>query len=131
MANTHDNPPDNDIYLVLRAPDKLIDDQSNMQVCLQRSLRTDKKWMVRVDGKTVHFGATGYQDYTTHKDAQRKQRYINRHRAREDWTKRGVATAGFWARWLLWNQETLRGIDRVHRETLQLEDQAVQGAKMR
>jgi hypothetical protein len=74
---------------------------------LTKSHRADKKYMVNVDGKVTHFGATGYSDYTIHKDPERKQRYINRHQAREDWTKSGIHTAGFWSRWLLWGEPTL------------------------
>jgi len=55
----------------------------------------------------VRFGAKGYSDYTKHKDDARKQRYIIRHRTRENWTKTGILTAGFWSRWVLWNQKTL------------------------
>lgn len=57
--------------------------------------------------KTVKFGAAGYEDFTTHKDEARKAAYISRHKAREDWTKTGVDTAGFWSRWLLWNLPTI------------------------
>ena len=64
--------------------------------------------MVKVKNKTVHFGAKGMSDYTIHKDLERKQRYIDRHRANEDWTKSGITTAGFWSRWLLWGEPTLR-----------------------
>lgn len=63
--------------------------------------------MVRVDGKTIHFGAAGMSDYTKHKDASRKQRYITRHKKKEKWTKAGIKTAGFWSRWLLWNKPTI------------------------
>ena len=58
--------------------------------------------------KSVKFGATGYDDYTTHKDEERKNSYISRHKARENWTKSGVDTAGFWSRWLLWNKPSYR-----------------------
>jgi len=54
---------------------------------------------------TVQFGAKGYQDFTIHNDEERKQRYLARHRAREDWTD--PLTAGFWSRWVLWNLPTL------------------------
>ena len=57
--------------------------------------------------KTVKFGATGYEDFTTHKDEARKASYISRHRSRENWTKSGVDTPGFWSRWLLWNLPTI------------------------
>ena len=85
-------------------------------VYLAKSSRADKKYMVYVDGKVTHFGATGYSDYTKHKDPERKQRYITSHQARENWTKSGIHTAGFWSRWLLWEeptlQESIKAIDR-------------------
>jgi hypothetical protein len=85
-------------------------------IYLAKSSRADKKYMVYVDGKVTHFGATGYSDYTKHKDPERKQRYITRHQARENWTKSGIHTAGFWSRWLLWEeptlQESIKAIDR-------------------
>lgn len=55
----------------------------------------------------IKFGAKGYSDYTKHKDDNRKQRYIIRHRTRENWTRTGIFTAGFWSRWILWNKKTL------------------------
>lgn len=85
-------------------------------ILLTRSSRADKKFMVKVDDKVVHFGATGYQDYTMHKDYERYLRYLNRHKARENWTKSGIATPGFWARWLLWNlpsfESSLKDIEK-------------------
>ena len=59
------------------------------------------------NGPTVHFGATGYQDFTQHGDEKRKASYLARHKKNEDWTLRGVETAGFWARWLLWNKPSI------------------------
>ena len=78
-----------------------------MQVIIQKSNRVGKKYMARVNEKTVHFGAMGYEDYTTHKDEKRKASYLARHRTKEDWTLGGVDTAGFWARWLLWNKPSI------------------------
>lgn len=80
---------------------------------LYKSENSAKKYDVFVETtrgtiKKVSFGATGYSDFTKHKDPERKQRYINRHKARESWTKTGVATAGFWSRWVLWNKPTIR-----------------------
>lgn len=76
---------------------------------LSRSTRAGKKFMINVDGTKVHFGAEGYDDYTTHKDNDRKERYLARHKSREDWAKSGIKTAGFWSRWLLWNKPTIQG----------------------
>lgn len=77
-----------------------------MIIYLSRSSKKEKKFMVKVEGKTIHFGAKGYSDYTIHKDTERKQRYIARHSG-EDWSKSGIDTAGFWSRHLLWNKPTL------------------------
>ena len=75
---------------------------------LYDSTRADKKFMVITpQGKKVHFGAAGYEDYTTHKDDERKQRYISRHQHNEDWTASGLDTPGFWSRFLLWNKVTI------------------------
>ena len=63
--------------------------------------------MAKVGEKTVHFGATGYQDFTTSKDEKRKVSYLARHKTTENWTLSGVDTAGFWARWLLWNKPSI------------------------
>lgn len=68
-----------------------------------------KKFTVVFDnGKSVSFGARGYQDYTMHKDPDRKERYINRHpKTRENHKGSGRYTAGFWAMHLLWNKPSL------------------------
>jgi len=69
------------------------------------------------DGSIVRFGAKGYSDYTMHKNSERQKRYITRHKARENWTKSGSKTAGFWSRWLLWSepnfQKAIRKTERV------------------
>lgn len=63
--------------------------------------------MVTIDGKTIHFGARGMSDYTKHKDASRKQRYMDRHARRESWSGSGIKSAGFWSKHLLWNKPSL------------------------
>ncbi|XWV25527.1 Tlr 6Fp protein [Tupanvirus deep ocean] len=70
------------------------------------SNRRDKKFYVYNGRKKIYFGATGYEDYTTHKDNKRKQRYNSRHRVRENW--RDPGTAGFWSKWILWNKPSLQ-----------------------
>lgn len=74
-----------------------------------------KKWQVTFpDGKVVRFGAKGYSDYTLHKDKERMKRYIQRHsRMGETWTKKGIRTPGFWARWLLWSKPSLEGAKKL------------------
>jgi hypothetical protein len=83
-------------------------------VVLSPSRRLEKKWSVKVGDTTVHFGAKGYQDFTMHKDENRKKLYIQRHQANEDW--KNVKTAGFWSRWLLWNKPTIQqSIDDIQK----------------
>ena len=53
--------------------------------------------------KTIHFGATGYQDYTTHHDDERKQRYIQIHKSRENWND--PMTAGSLSYYVLWTRK--------------------------
>lgn len=54
--------------------------------------------------ETIAFGARGMSDFTIHKDQKRKQRYLDRHKARENWNKPN--TAGSLSRWILWNKPT-------------------------
>jgi hypothetical protein len=64
------------------------------------------------DGSKVHFGRQGYSDYTKHRDRERMERYLTRHRRRENWTRSGAKTAGFWSRWLLWSSPSITGAKR-------------------
>jgi len=77
-----------------------------MKAILTKSVNSKYKYTVTIDGKKINFGASGYSDYTKHKDPMRKKRYIARHETREDWTN--PYTAGFWSRWLLWNMPTVQ-----------------------
>lgn len=56
--------------------------------------------------KQVHFGSKGMSDYTIHKDNDRKERYIKRHKPRENWDN--PITAGALSRWVLWNKKTVK-----------------------
>jgi hypothetical protein len=64
------------------------------------------------DGAVVRFGRKGYSDYTKHHDKERMERYLTRHRSRENWTRSGAKTAGFWSRWFLWSSPSLAGAKR-------------------
>ena len=80
-----------------------------MNIEISKSNRDGKKLKAVIDGKkTIHFGANGYSDYTKHKDPERKERYIDRHKKREDWGKSGVDSAGWMSRFILWNKPTLQ-----------------------
>ena len=79
-----------------------------MDIVLKRSNKPDKKYMVKVDNKTIHFGLKNASDFTKNKDPERKNRYIARHKKRENWTKSGIKTPGFWSKHILWNKPTIR-----------------------
>ena len=78
-----------------------------LYVKLSRSEKPAKKFKVKIGNRTIHFGSRGMSDFTKNKDVARKQRYLARHKARENWGITGVLTAGFWSRWLLWNKPSL------------------------
>ena len=51
------------------------------EIIISKSKNINKKYDARIDGKkTVSFGAAGMSDFTKHKDTERKQRYLNRHK---------------------------------------------------
>ena len=56
-----------------------------MQVVIQPSNSKAKKMDAIIDGKkTVHFGQKGASDFALHKDPERKEGYINRHKKTKD-----------------------------------------------
>ena len=83
-----------------------------MKVIIKPSTRKDKKLMAIFfddEGKkvkTISFGAKNFSDFTIHKNKGRKERYLDRHRKRENWND--PMTAGALSRWLLWNKPTLK-----------------------
>jgi len=74
-----------------------------------KSSKPDKKYMAmfNIDGKkkTTHFGQAGADDYTITRDEEQKKRYLDRHRANENWND--PLTAGALARWILWNKPSI------------------------
>lgn len=78
---------------------------------IRRSHKKEKKYdavFVYPDGheKVVPFGASGYSDFTKHKDETRKQRYIARHKANENWND--PTTPGALSLHVLWNKPTVK-----------------------
>ena len=54
--------------------------------------------------KQVKFGAAGYTDYLLSKDKERRDRYLDRHKANENWNK--PDTPGSLSRYILWGDST-------------------------
>ena len=47
-----------------------------------------KKYRILHNGRWIHFGQIGYQDYTRHKDRKRRSNYLSRSRnIRGDWAR--------------------------------------------
>ena len=79
-----------------------------MKIELSKSNNKNKKFKAVINGdKTIHFGHSQYQDYTTHNDDQRKKNYIARH-SNEDHSKKNVASPAFLSRHILWNKPTIQ-----------------------
>jgi len=72
----------------------------------KKSSRKDKKWMVEYNGKWIHFGQVGYEDYTQHRDQKRRKDYLQRTRYIRDGegnlTYNNKNKANYWARNVLW-----------------------------
>jgi hypothetical protein len=68
--------------------------------------------------KTVRFGAAGMSDFPTHKDEERKKRYLARHRRRENWND--PMTAGALSRWILWDKPTRRASIQAYKKRFNL-----------
>ena len=54
--------------------------------------------------KVVSFGAKGMDDYTKTHDTEQRARYLKRHSANEDWSKKD--SPGALSRWILWGEST-------------------------
>lgn len=71
-----------------------------------KSDKPEKKYFIITNtGKRVYFGAAGYEDFTTHKDEERKQRYITRHKNESKFWN-DPNTASYWALKYLWTYPT-------------------------
>ena len=122
-----------------------------MRVVIRKSPMSDKKFRATVydRGKidVVDFGGAGYSDYTLHGDAFRMRRYVVRHGGKvpvrllsstsrdevqkkmlrvtssdtESWGIRGIRSAGFWSRWLLWSFPDIRDAARFIQKTFRVE----------
>jgi hypothetical protein len=95
-----------------------------MKVVFKKSTNPNKKYMaIFYDDtkkvKTTHFGAAGMSDYTKHRDKARKQRYLNRHQANENWAD--YKSAGSLSRYILWNKPTLKASKEDYKRRFRLE----------
>jgi len=94
------------------------------RVTIKPSTRSEKKYMATFYDKdnnkirTTHFGAYGMSDFTKHRDPERKQRYIKRHKKRENWND--PMSAGALSRYILWGEPTLRESIKKYKKRFKL-----------
>jgi hypothetical protein len=74
------------------------------------------------DGSHTDFGAAGYSDYTQHRDAARRDRYVARHT--KDLATADPTRPGFLAMFILWNRKTLPASIADYRRRLRTGDWA-------
>jgi hypothetical protein len=76
-----------------------------MNIIIKPSNKPDKKYDAIIDGKkTISFGAKGMSDYTIHKDKERKERYLARHK---NDNYNNPLYPSFYSNNLLWNKPTI------------------------
>lgn len=72
---------------------------------IQPSTRKGKRFMVTFsNGVTTHFGMAGGKTYIDEGDKAKRELYLKRHQARENWND--PYSAGALSRWLLWGDST-------------------------
>ena len=77
-----------------------------MNIIIKPSHLPDKKFDAIINNKkTIPFGARGMSDYTKHKDKDRKNRYLERHK--NDNYKNPLYPS-FYSNNLLWSKPTLK-----------------------
>tara|TARA_R110002012_G_scaffold11086_2_gene49775 strand:+ start:482 stop:775 length:294 start_codon:yes stop_codon:yes gene_type:complete len=76
-----------------------------IKMTVEKGTAKNKKWKaIFYDGdkkiKTTQFGDNRYQDYTQHKDKERRKKYRARHE--KDLSKGNYMSAGYLSYYLLW-----------------------------
>lgn len=119
-----------------------------MKVIVQKSPKKEKKFRaVFENGKYVDFGQRGYSDFTLHKNPLRMRLYVGRHGGtipkavldltgpkevlkrmrtvnksdKENWSPKGIHSAGFWSRWLLWSEPNLKDAAKLIQKKFNLD----------
>lgn len=94
--------------------------RTNVKLVKLIRAKPPKKWMAvfEKNGKTYHrwFGAHGYEDYTMHKNRERRDKYRLRHR--KDLRTKDPMRAGYLSYFILWNKVSLRSSVKDYRRRL-------------
>jgi len=92
-------------------------------ISITPSPKADKKYVAKFKTdkgrtKSVHFGATGYDDFIKSKSEVKKSAYIARHKVNENF--QDPTTAGALSRWVLWNKPTLNASIQDYKQRFNL-----------
>ena len=75
---------------------------------LDFSNRKNNKYVVEYNDKKIHFGSIKYDDYLTHRDNERRDKYLARAKKiknkQDELTWEKPESANFWSARLLWNK---------------------------
>ena len=66
---------------------------------IKPSSRRDKRFMLVMGDKAVHFGSASGETFIDHGDLKKRENYIKRHGVNEDW---GKINPGSLSRFILW-----------------------------
>ena len=91
---------------------------------IEKSDRQGKRFMATyANGKVVHFGMAGSKTYIDHGDKERRELYLKRHRARENWDD--PFSAGSLSRFLTWGDST--SLEKNHQAFMKRFPQTLKG----
>ena len=93
-----DTPTSDPIYQYSN-PQKVYELGQEDDIPIYRSFKENKKYMVNTGKKWLHFGQMGYEDYTKHKDEQRRKAFLKRN---HKWAKMDADTPAWLSYHYLW-----------------------------
>ena len=78
-----------------------------MEMVISKSKKPEKRLQADFGRKVTHFGQKGGSTFVDHKNEQKKEAWLARHKVNENWSD--LQSAGALARHLLWSRPTLAG----------------------
>lgn len=92
----------NPLIVIEKLKNYLINNNINDDINLYLSYKKNKKYMINVNGKTIHFGDIRYEDFTKHNNQKRRLNYLNRtSNIKGNW-KNNIFSPNNLSRELLW-----------------------------
>ena len=82
----------------------LINNNIKDDIRLYISYKKNKKYMINVNGKSIHFGNIHYEDFTKHNNQKRRDNYLKRTANIKGNWKSNIFSPNNLSRYLLWNK---------------------------